>query len=350
MSLPLSAVDLDLVLANTQGLWEELRDKRVFMTGGTGFFGCWLAESFAHVNRVQKLSAHLTILTRNPLAFARKCQHLASDPAISLLAGDVRDFVFPDGDFEYVIHAATEASARQAAENPIEMLTTILRGTERVLEFAASHATRKFLLTSSGAIYGSQPSDLMQIPEDFRGAPNVLDPASVYGEGKRVAEHLCALYAAESKLECKIARCFAFVGPYLPLDAHFAIGNFIRDALQNKPIRIQGDGTPMRSYLYAADLALWLWNILFRGVSARAYNVGSDQSVSIFELAQEVLATLRPEGQIEVMRKAIPGVPILRYVPETKRSLEELGLKQHIDLREAVLRTAAWHGYQGRNV
>jgi dTDP-glucose 4,6-dehydratase len=189
----------------------------------------------------------------------------------------------------------------------------------------------------------------MQLPEDFRGAPDVLDPASVYGEGKRVAEHLCALYAAESKLECKIARCFAFVGPHLALDAHFAIGNFIRDVLQNKPICIHGDGTPIRSYLYAADLAQWLWSILFRGVSARAYNVGSDQSVSIFELAQQVVAALRPEIQIEVMRKATPDAPILRYVPETIRALEELGLKQQIDLREAILRTAVWHGYQGKS-
>jgi dTDP-glucose 4,6-dehydratase len=350
MTQPLPIEDLNLILSCTRDLWTEMRGEQIFITGGTGFFGSWLVESFSHINRVEGLGARATILTRNPAAFLEKSPHLATDSSITLLTGDVRDFAFPQSDFKCVIHAATESVARKAPVSRIELLDTILRGTERVLNFAATHGTSKLLLTSSGAVYGSQPSDLMQIPEDFRGAPNVLDPASVYGEGKRVAEHLCALYAAESKLECKIARCFAFVGPHLPLDAHFAIGNFIRDALQNKPIRIQGDGTPMRSYLYAADLAVWLWSILFCGVSARAYNVGSDQSVSIFELAQEVVATLQPESQIEVMRKAIPGVPILRYVPKTKRSLEELGLKQHIDLREAVLRTAAWHGYQGRNV
>jgi dTDP-glucose 4,6-dehydratase len=349
MAKPLPCEDLNLILSCTRDLWTEMRGEQIFITGGTGFIGCWLVESFSHINRVEGLGARATILTRNPAAFLEKCPHLASDSSITLLTGDVRDFAFPQGDFKYVIHAATESVVRKTPVSRIELLDTILRGTHRVLDFAATHGSSKLLLTSSGAIYGSQPSDLMQIPEDFRGAPNVLDPASVYGEGKRVAEHLCALYAAESKLECKIARCFAFIGPHLPLDAHFAIGNFICDALQKKSIRIQGDGTPMRSYLYAADLALWLWTILFRGVFARAYNVGSDQSVSIFELAQEVIATLRPESQIEVMRKAFPGAPILRYVPETKRALEELGLKQHINLREAILRTAAWHGYQGRN-
>ncbi len=349
MAKPLSAEDLNLILSCTRNLWTEMRGEQIFITGGTGFFGSWLVESFSHINRVEGLGARATILTRNPATFLEKSPHLASDSSISLLTGDVRDFAFPQGHFKFVIHAATESVTRMTPLRRIEMLGTILRGTERVLDFASTHGTSKFLLTSSGAIYGSQPSDLMRIPEDFNGAPNVLDSASAYGEGKRVAEHLCALYAAESNLECKIARCFAFVGPHLALDAHFAIGNFIRDAMQNRPIRIQGDGTPIRSYLYAADLAQWLWSILFRGVSARAYNVGSDQSVSIFELAQQVVAALRPEIQIEVMRKATPDAPILRYVPETIRALEELGLKQQIDLREAILRTAVWHGYQGKS-
>src|SRR6185437_516648 len=240
----LPITDLNSILDETRSLWEEMRNQRIFLTGGTGFFGCWLLESFAHINRVLELSAQVTVLTRNPAAFVAKCPHLAADPAITLLVGDVRSFEFPEGEFSFVIHAATEASAKQAANEPLEMLATILDGTERTLKFATSHNTRKLLLTSSGAVYGSQPPDVDHVGEDYRGGPDPLDPSSVYAEGKRMSEQMCALYAKRSEVEIKIARCFAFVGPHLPLDAHFAIGNFIGDVLAGRPIHIGGDGTP----------------------------------------------------------------------------------------------------------
>src|SRR5690242_15000678 len=111
---PLSPNDVELVLKKTSTLWQDMREQRLFLTGGTGFFGCWLLESFCHANQSLDLGAKATILTRNPEKFAGKCPHLASDPALTLLRGDVRNFEFPAGDFRYVIHAATEASASQA--------------------------------------------------------------------------------------------------------------------------------------------------------------------------------------------------------------------------------------------
>jgi dTDP-glucose 4,6-dehydratase len=325
-----------------------MHGQRIFISGGTGFFGCWLLESFLHVNRRLDLHAHATVLTRSPELFAKKCPHLATNPALTLVEGDVRNFTFPEGEFRYLIHAATEASAKQASDAPLEMLTTILAGTERALGFAATHGTEKFLLTSSGAVYGKQPSSMTHVSEDYLGGPDPLDAASVYAEGKRVAEQMCALQSAglsstKRKLQCKIARCFAFVGPHLPLDAHFAIGNFIRDALAGDPIHVRGDGTPHRSYLYASDLAIWLWTILFRASPSRAYNVGSEQSVSILDLARETCAAVQPRLEIRVDRQPVAQAPVLRYVPATARAREELGLEQRIGLREAIERTAQWY-------
>ena len=340
---PLSTTDLELILNETRTLWDEMRDQRLFITGGTGFFGCWLVESFAHINRTLNLNAHATILTRSPRAFTRKCPHLAADPAITLLAGDVRNFEFPSGDFPFVIHAATEASAIQLAEDPQAMLTTILDGTDRALQFASTHNTRKLLFTSSGAVYGPQPSHITHVAEDYVTPETSLKDLNIYAQGKRTAEEMCVQCASQFPIEIKIARCFAFVGPHLPLDAHFAIGNFIRDALRNQPIAIAGDGTPLRSYLYAADLAIWLWTILFRAPSMQAFNVGSEEAINIRDLAHTVTATLDPTLAIDIAKLPTPGASPAQYVPSTQRAQKLLGLKQHISLPEAIRRTAAWH-------
>jgi nucleoside-diphosphate-sugar epimerase len=334
--------DLDHILNHTSDLWKEAQGQNIFMTGGTGFFGCWLLESLVWANDQLHLGARATVLTRNPEAFAAKAPHLANHAAVRLLQGDVRTFQFPAGDFRFVVHAATEASAKLNQENPLLMFETVVEGTRRTLEFARTHGTHQLLLTSSGAVYGRQPLEVAHFPEDYLGAPDPMDPNAAYGEGKRAAETLCRLYAHQSGIETKIARCFAFVGPHLPLDAHYAIGNFIRDALQGGPIRVSGDGSPLRSYMYAADLAIWLWTILFKGQPCRPYNVGSDRSVSIDELAGLVRQVVNPDLEITIARQADPSQSPPRYVPSVERARNELSLECRIALEEAIQRTARW--------
>jgi dTDP-glucose 4,6-dehydratase len=335
--------DLEQILERTGALWDEVRGQHLFITGGTGFFGCWLLESFCFINRELCLNAHATILTRNPEAFVQKCPHIAADCAITLHHGDVRRFSFPEGEYPYLIHAATEASTTRAADVPLEMFSTITGGTERTLDFASTHGTTKFLLTSSGAVYGKQPPGMSHVPEDYSGAPDPLDSASAYAEGKRAAELLCALHGKRNDFGCKIARCWAFSGPHLPLDQHFAIGNFIGDVLAGRPIEIKGDGTPRRSYLYAADLTVWLWTILFRAPALLPINVGSANDVSILELAQTVARCLNPSTEIRVSQKAVTSVAPSRYVPSVDRARELLGLCETIDLAEGIRRTAGWY-------
>jgi nucleoside-diphosphate-sugar epimerase len=336
------AADLDHILDHTRGLWEDLRGERIFLTGGTGFFGAWLLESFAWANDRLSLKASVLVLSRNPEAFRTKAPHLADHPAIRFQRGDIRTFGFPTGTCSHIIHAATESGTNLNRENPQRMLETIVEGTRRVLDFAQACNTRKFLLTSSGAVYGKQPADMTRIPEDYSGAPDPADPASAYGRGKRTAEEMCASHARRTGIELKIARGFAFVGPYLPLEVHFAVGNFIRDALAGGPIVVRGDGTPRRSYLYAADLAVWLWTILFRGTRLRAYNVGSEEEVTIHGLAKVVADSFQPVPEVRVLGQALAGAPVERYVPSTQRAASELGLRAIITLPEAIRRTISW--------
>jgi dTDP-glucose 4,6-dehydratase len=217
-----------------------------------------------------------------------------------------------------------------------------VQGTAKVLELSQQCSAKKFLFTSSGAVYGKQPPEITHLPEDYTGAPLTTDSTSAYGQGKRASEFLCAT-TATSGFEVKIARCFAFVGPRLPLNSNFAIGNFIRDALRGNSIHIMGDGTPYRSYLYAADLAIWLWTILFKGQSCYPYNVGSENDLSIGELAKIVSEIIAPNLSIEIAKERIRNMPAERYVPMVQRAKNELGLQEFIKLPEAIQRTARWY-------
>ena len=347
------AEDIGQLLARKPSLWEPLRGAGVFISGGTGFFGVWLLEALLAANRERSLGCRVMVLSRDPARFAAKAPHLAADPAISFVEGDVRGFRFPDGDVTHVIHAATESSTALNADDPGAMFDVCVEGTRRMLALAREKQASRFLFTSSGAVYGRQPPDLSHVSEDFRGGPDPLDVRRAYAEGKRAAEMLCAIAARPTArggagLHASIARCFAFVGPHLPLDVHFAIGNFIRDCLAGGPIRIGGDGTPFRSYLYAANLAEWLFTILLHGQSGRAYNVGSEESVSIRQLAErvaDVAAAVLPDcGRPEVLfaQQPTPGATADRYVPSCRRAHSELGLSTATSLDEAIRRTLLW--------
>jgi nucleoside-diphosphate-sugar epimerase len=341
--------DLDYFLSKTESLWDELRGKRIFITGGTGFFGCWLLESFVWANENLGLDAQAFVLTRSPDEFKRKAPHLAHNAGVNLCKGDIRDFEFPEGDFSFVIHAATEASAKLNERDPLIMFNTIVAGTRRCLEFARHAKTKKFLLTSSGAVYGRQPPELSHVSEDYPGAPDTMNPHWSYGEGKRCAELLCSMYSGHFGFETKIARCWAFVGPYLPLDRHFAIGNFIRDGINGGPIVINGDGTPYRSYQYAADLAVWLWTILFRAPSCRPYNVGSDHAVSIADTARTVASQCN-KVEVSIAKTSAPGTVPERYVPSIERAEKELGLINNGSFEESIRKTILWHTTRNNEV
>ena len=114
------------------------------------------------------------------------------------------------------------------------------------------------------------------------------------------------------------------------------------------PVRIGGDGTPTRSYLYAGDLAVWLWTMLFRAPSMVAYNVGSAHSGSILELAEAVRDALGASAAIEVAKEPVPGAPVSRYVPSVARAERELGLQETVELQKTIRRTAAWYGWTGK--
>jgi dTDP-glucose 4,6-dehydratase len=318
----------------------------LLITGGTGFFGRALIR-YLESERIilgQLPFAQITVMSRDPAQFCERYPQLGRLPWITWHAGDV---LLPDSmpqqqRYDYILHAATD-STDSAAMTPLQQYQQIAQGTENMLKFALQCGTQRFLLTSSGGAYGPQPVDMLEIPETYNGMPGPLSVSSVYGIAKRQAEHLCYLYCQQYGIETVIARCFAFVGEDLPLNAHFAIGNFIRDALGAEAITVQGDGSPLRSYMDQRDLAHWLITLLLRGQPGQAYNVGSDQAVSIRDLAHTVRDLIAPDKPVNVLGARQLGTYRNYYVPSIAKAGQELGLKVRIALQVAIQCTASAH-------
>lgn len=317
--------------------WQALARRAIFITGGTGFVGKWLLATLLDADEALGLDCRISVLSRDPTGFLSDWPSLGD--RVEWIKGDVRSFpIDTNHRFDVIVHAATDVVAHTSPE---DVFSTCHDGTRRVLELARLCGARQLLLVSSGAVYGPLPADMTHVPETYMGGPDPLLSDSAYGEGKRVAEWLAA-QSASDLLEVKIARVFALVGPHLPLDKHFAIGNFLGAAIDGDKIVIQGDGTPHRSYLYAADMAAWLWSVLFYGRSGEAYNVGSEESISIAELAKRVCKVVGSTSCIEIREQPRPGTMPIRYVPDCGKAKAHFVLTTPLTLNEAIHRTAEW--------
>jgi nucleoside-diphosphate-sugar epimerase len=328
----------DLLAAVPQRDWQQFAGQHVFVAGGTGFLGCWLLEALLHANARLGLGLRLSVLSRRPAAFRAKVPHLAGDPAVRLIEGDIRDTSALDLRCDYLVHAA--ADVENADADPVRAFDAIVQGTRGAIALAARAGARRVLHVSSGAVYGAQPPALARIPEPHPSAPDAGDPRAAYGLGKRVSEWLAEQAARPGGFDVVHARVFALIGPYLPLHAHFAAGNFLADAAAARPVRVAGNGSPLRSYLYAGDAAAWLLQLLVRGAAATAYNVGSEEAISIRELADRIASLAGVPVAIGDPRPA-SGLPA-RYVPDTALARKTLGLVQYTSFAAALQRSFDW--------
>lgn len=318
-----------------------LDGQRLYLSGATGFFGCNLLALLAHLNG-RGLRFEVVGLSRDPQRFLAARPWAARLPWLRLLRGDTRAAWPGEGGFDLLLHAATDTHASAHTDLQAVFDDTVA-GTRQALAFAAAQGVRRLLLTGSGAQYGTLPAG--PVPED---APQACDPAlpgSAYGEAKRVSELLATLHAQRQGCAAVLTRCFAFVGPGLDLHGHFAIGNFIRDALAGGPLRLHSAGQAVRSYLYGADLAWWLLHLLLHGPSARPLHVGGAEGLRVIDLAHRVRDLLSPTAEV-LAGPEQPGEARRFYLPALDRAAA-LGLQAWTPLNLAIQRTARWHSQSG---
>jgi dTDP-glucose 4,6-dehydratase len=333
--------DLEHIFENSHDIWESFRGKSIFLTGGTGFFGKWLLESFIYVNEKLALNAKITTLTRNPETFLMEYPFYKEYAnTVRFVKGDILNYDFNlDERFEFIIHAATTSDEKTNLSNPIILADSIIQGSRNIYAFAIKNPIESFLNISSGAIYGNQPNETQRTKEEDSFNIDLYNPKASYYESKRVAEMYGSLYFEQFKLPLKTARCFAFVGPHLPLDKHFAIGNFINNILNEEDIIIRSNGMSIRSYMYMSDLVVWLLKILIKGENNTAYNVGSDYPVKIKDLAGIISENFN--SKVIIQDEGINEAGNM-YVPDIERA-KSLGLTIKINLKNAIDKTIKFY-------
>ena len=277
--------DTDYILHNVDP--KDLKDARIFITGGSGFFGKWLTAT------LKKVGIEFDVLSRT---------------STGTVQGDVRSFCYPEKKYSDIIYMASESDIRHT------------------LEFARICDCKRFTFLSSGAVYGSLVSP--PFSEETQPLPNTM-----YGSQKYHAEKLLSDYAEFYRFDYKIIRAFSFVGAYMPL-GWYTIGKFIKCVLENKPIRYYDIGA-IRSYMYIADLIIWILTIHLNGHGI--YNAGSEKSISIVELATLIGDMYNLKVYEDNPPEKFEG--ILKYVPITTKAQKKLGLKEGVGLEEAIRRT-----------
>lgn len=268
--------------------------------------------------------------------------HLFSGTArgvFEFVEGDIGRFETPKTSYTHLIHAATPVDPQLMRDNPDEMRRILIEGSSRIAEFAAKTNVRRLLFTSSGAVYGSHPEATSGLSENL-----VCRPTNVYGEGKLEAERILTAHGEKFGFATLLARCFAFLGPHLPLEGPSAAGQFLKSAATSNEIQAASDGRAIRSYMYPADLVIWLLRILVSGEHGRPYNVGSADPVSIRQLAETIANEWRDDHPVTVKFAEGKGSGLASdvYVPNVDRARNELGARTSTDLAEAVHKTRLW--------
>ncbi len=321
----------------------RLNNSSVLITGASGFMGIWLTELLSHLVTTQHLKLKLYLLATD-FTFAKKsAPHLyVQNENIKIICDDVRSLHELPADVEWIVHAAASPDSRVHNSQPIYASQTIAQGTSKMLECAARLSKLKgFLNVSSGYVYGYHSTMEAVAENNFGG----FDPgafSAAYLEAKRYAESLCTIFRNQFRLPIINVRPFSFVGPYQSVDAPWAVNNFINDAVNNQSIRIQGNGKALRSYMYGADMAWWLLNMLLRGESGRSYNLGSPKAVTLKELADKIRHLSGDKIEINHSRALLKSKPSI-FVPSVELAQAEMGLKMQFDIDDALSRTMQWH-------
>lgn len=330
-------------LAGVAKFRSRLEKKHILMTGCTGFIGRWLVDTLLWANETQEYRCTLSLVTRSRTHLLKAMPHLVAHAAVQIVESDITELtpVAPTA-CDLVIHGANLPHTT-GADWAARHCTTACRGTEILFKTAAQCGARRVLLLSSGGVYATRPlSGEFPLREEADGMAQRLRECSLYGETKRFVEVYAAALGQQYGIEVPIARCFTFCGPCLPMNGINALASFLADVLAGRDIVIRGNGSPVRSFLYGSDMAAWLLGMLADGPNGEPCNVGSEEGISLRELAERIACLTGGKSAVRILGESIPGNAPDVYVPDTTRIRAKLGVEERLSLTDRLRRTLEW--------
>jgi dTDP-glucose 4,6-dehydratase/UDP-glucuronate decarboxylase len=358
--------DLDHIVDDLEDVFDEMAGTRLLITGGGGFLGYYLVQGVLHWNDrgTERRRISLSVFDNYARGVPPWLEALAGREDLTLVRHDVRG-PLPDAmpEFQYIVHAAGIASPTYYRAHPLETMDANIDGLRRLLEYARERVERSldfrgFLFFSSSEIYGDPAPSHIPTPEDYRGNVSCTGPRACYDESKRYGETLCVVFANHYGVPVRMARPFNNYGPGLKISDRRVIPDFARDVMNDRDIVLLSDGTPTRTFCYAADAVAGYYRALVRGRDGEPYNIGIDRpELSMAELAERLAETARQllgyTGSV-VTGTSAESVYLVdnpgRRCPDLSKSKSELGFNPSILIDEGLRRAVTWYHYHRESV
>lgn len=300
---------------------------RVLITGGAGFIGSHLCESFhERGDEVLCIDNFLTGIHENIASFA-------SHQRFTFINQDVTRFIQVEGRIDIVLHFASPASPADYLELPIPTLKVGSLGTHNALGLARAKKAI-FLLASTSEVYGDPLVNPQK--EDYWGNVNPIGPRGVYDEAKRFAEALTMAYHRYHGLDTRIARIFNTYGPRMRTKDGRVVPNFITQALKGEGLTVYGQGTQTRSFLYIDDLIRGLHRLLESDYHLPV-NLGNPQEMSVLNFAKKILKLTGSKSPI-IFQPLPEDDPRVRR-PDISKARNSLGWEPQVSLEEGLAKT-----------
>lgn len=303
---------------------------RVLITGGAGFIGSHLCDRF--IAEGYEVICMDNFITGRPENIA----HLIGNPLFSFIQHDVTNFIFVEGNLDYVLHFASPASPIDYLKYPIQTLKVGALGTHKALGLAKAKGAR-FLIASTSEVYGDPMIHPQQ--EDYWGNVNPVGLRGVYDEAKRFAEAMTMAYHRYHGVDTRIVRIFNTYGPRMRLDDGRALPTFMGQALRGEPLTIYGDGSQTRSFQYVDDLVEGIYRLLHTETS-EPVNIGNPEEITIREFAEEIIALIGGTGT--VIYQDLPADDPKVRQPDITRARTLLGWEPRVRRSEGLRRTLAY--------